>query len=78
VQPGDDAGLRRPLDLEAPDLGKRLLDVSRGLVLLEGELGVGVQMAPPRDRLLLELRTDQHGRILGTDPVSGVCPCVDP
>ena len=59
VQPGDD---RRPggsLDLETAERAERLLDEVRRLVLLERELGIRVQMPPPRDRACLEIVGDE-------------------
>ena len=59
VEPRDDRRAGRPLDLEAAERAQRLLDERRRLVLLERELGVRVQMPPPRDRPRLEIVGDE-------------------
>ena len=50
---------RRPLDLEAAERAQGLLDERGGLVLLERQLGVGVQVPAPRDRARFEVVRDE-------------------
>ena len=54
---------RRPLELEPVERAQRLLDEARRLDLLERQLGMRVQVAPPGDRLLLELGRDERARL---------------
>ena len=49
----------RSLDLEAAERAQGLLDEGGRLVLLERELGVRVQVAPPRDRTRFEIVRDE-------------------
>ena len=55
----DDRRPGRPLDLEAAERAQRLLDERRRLVLLEGELRIGVEVPAPRDRACLEVVGDE-------------------
>ena len=59
VQPRDDRRPGGPLDLETAERAERLLDEVGRLVLLERELGVRVQMPPPRDRARFEIVGDE-------------------
>ena len=59
VQPRDDGGSGRALDLEPAERPQRLLDEGGRLVLLERQLGVGVQVPPPRDRARFEVVRDE-------------------
>ena len=59
VQPRDDRRPGRSLDLEAAERAQRVLDECGRLVLRERELGVGVEVAAPRDRASLEVVGDE-------------------
>ena len=59
VEPRHDGRSRGALDLEAAERAQRLLDEGGGLVLLERELGIGVQVPPPRDRACFEVVRDE-------------------
>src|SRR5438132_13858427 len=63
----DDAGGRRPRELESVERAQRLLDESRGIDLLERELRVRVQMSAPADRVLLELGRDESAHRVHSD-----------
>src|SRR5262249_2580721 len=68
----DDARRRRPRQLERVERPQRVLDEAGRLHLLEGELGMRVQVAPPGDRLLLDLDRDEirHSQILPRAPIT--------
>ena len=59
VKPRHHRRARRPLDLEAAERSQGLLDERRGLVLLERQLGVRVQVPAPRDRARFEVVRDE-------------------
>ena len=59
AQPRHDRGAGRTLDLEPAERAQRLLDEGGRLVLLERQLGIGVQVAPPRDRARFEVVRDE-------------------
>ena len=59
VETGDDGGAGGTLDLQPAERPQRLLHESGRLVLLERELGMGVQMAPPSDRTRFEVVRDE-------------------
>jgi hypothetical protein len=51
VQPGNDARRGRALDLQATERGERLADEASRLMLVEGKLGMGVQVPSPSNRV---------------------------
>ena len=59
VKPRHDRRSRGPLDLEAAERAQGLLDERGGLVLLERQLGGGVQVPAPRDRARFEVVRDE-------------------
>ena len=68
AQRGDEARLRRPLELDAFHAAEQLEEERRRLVLREAQLRVLMEVAPPGDRLRFQLRCHQraHGRSLLT------------
>ena len=62
----DEARLRRPVELDPLEAAEQLEEKRGRLVLGEAQLGVLVKMAPPRNRLRLELRRHEfaHKRSL--------------
>ena len=57
---GDEARLRRPVELEPFHAAEQLEEERRGLVLLEAQLRVLMEVPPPRDRLRFQLRCDER------------------
>ena len=62
----DEARLRRAVELDPLEATEQLEEERRRLVLLEAQLRVLMEMAPPRDRPCLEVRRHErsHGRSL--------------
>ena len=57
---GDEARLRRPVELEPFHAAEQLEEERRGLVLLEAQLRVLMEVPPPRDRLRFQLWCDER------------------